>query len=85
MGFFGSVVGFALGYAAGMKVGDRPVQAVRRAATDARASAASAAAAAGRLRSKIGGVGERAIDVRQVREVMTAAPETVTLDEGKLA
>lgn len=78
MGIFGGTVGFALGYAAGMKVGDRPLQAVRRAAAGARASAASASAAADRLRSRIGGVGERTIDVRQVREVMTAAPETVT-------
>jgi CBS domain-containing protein len=80
MGIFGGTVGFALGYAAGMKVGDRPLQAVRRAAAGARASAASASAAADRLRSRIGGVGERTIDVRQVREVMTAAPETVTAE-----
>lgn len=80
MGIFSGTVGFALGYAAGMKVGDRPLQAVRRAAAGARASAASASAAADRLRSRIGGVGERTIDVRQVREVMTAAPETVTAE-----
>jgi CBS domain-containing protein len=80
MGIFSGTVGFAMGYAAGMKVGDRPLQAVRRAAAGARASAASASAAADRLRSRIGGVGERTIDVRQVREVMTAAPETVTAE-----
>lgn len=80
MGIFSGTVGFALGYAAGMKVGDRPLQAVRRAAAGARASATSASAAADRLRSRIGGVGERTIDVRQVREVMTAAPETVTAE-----
>jgi CBS domain-containing protein len=80
MGIFSGTVGFAMGYAAGMKVGDRPLRAVRRAAAGARASAASASAAADRLRSRIGGVGERTIDVRQVREVMTAAPETVTAE-----
>ncbi len=77
---FSGIVGFVMGYAAGMKVGDRPVRAVRGAAVDARARAASVSAAAARMRSRIGGVGERTIDVRQVREVMTAAPETVTPD-----
>jgi CBS domain-containing protein len=80
VGMFSGIVGFVMGYAAGMKVGDRPVRAVRGAAVDARARAASVSTAAARMRSRIGGFGERTIDVRQVREVMTAAPETVTPD-----
>lgn len=78
MGIMSGILGFGLGYAAGMKVGDRPVQAWRRTAADARARGTSLFEAAGRVRSRIGGVSGRTIDVRQVREVMTAAPETVT-------
>lgn len=60
MGVFSGILGFGLGYAAGMKIGDRPVQAWRK--------------------TRIGGVSGGTIDIRQVREVMTAAPETVTAE-----
>jgi CBS domain-containing protein len=58
MGIWSGVVGFGLGYAAGAKIGDRPLRSLRGAG--------------------IGGVGRRTVDVRQVREVMTTLPETVT-------
>jgi CBS domain-containing protein len=80
VGIFSGVVGFGLGYAAGMKVGDRPIRAARGVADEARARASSVSTAAARMRSRITGLGERTIDVREVREVMTAAPETVTPD-----
>lgn len=78
MGMVSGILGFGLGYAAGMRIGDRPIQAWRRTTADARARGTSLLEAAGRVRSRIGGVSGRTIDVRQVREVMTAAPETVT-------
>jgi CBS domain-containing protein len=78
MGIVSGILVFGLGYAAGTKIGDRPIQAYRRTAADARARGTSLLEAAGRVGSRIGGVSGRTVDVRQVREVMTAAPETVT-------
>jgi CBS domain-containing protein len=77
MGFASGILGFGLGYAAGMRLGDRPIKAVQSTATSARQGAASLSAAADRMRSSVGGVGRRMVDVREVREVMTAAPESV--------
>ena len=86
MGFIGTVVTFAAGYVAGLKVGDKPVVAVRDAFGQARERAARLAGQASETRSRaIGGMkeqmgGGRTMDVREVREVMTAAPETIDLD-----
>jgi CBS domain-containing protein len=77
MGMFSGIVGFGLGYAAGMRIGDRPVRSIRRTADEARARARSLSAGAGRIRSSIEGVGGRTLDVRQVREIMTTVPEAV--------
>jgi CBS domain-containing protein len=78
MGIASGILGFGLGYAAGMKFGDRPIRTMQGTASTARAGAASVSAAADRVRSRMGGVSRRTVDVREVREVMTAAPETVT-------
>jgi CBS domain-containing protein len=78
MGFASGILGFGLGYAAGMRLGDRPIRAVRGTAMSARQGAASLSAAADRMRSSVGGIRGRTVDVREVREVMTAAPETVS-------
>lgn len=82
-----SIVVFGAGYAAGMKIGDRPVVAARTTVTDLRSRASSLADTAGeRARSAAEMVGSRVsqgtetIDVRQVREIMTAAPETIAPD-----
>jgi CBS domain-containing protein len=77
MGMFSGIVGFGLGYAAGMKIGDRPIRSLQRTADDARARARSLSDAADRLRSRMSGSGSRTVDVRQVRDVMTVVPETV--------
>jgi CBS domain-containing protein len=78
MGIASGILGFGLGYAAGVKFGDRPIKRMQDTASGMRAGAASISAAAGRVRSKVGGVSHRAVDIREVREVMSAAPETVT-------
>ena len=77
MGIFSGIVGFGLGYAAGMRIGDRPIRSLQRTADDARARARSLSDAADRLRSRMSGAGARTVDVRQVRDVMTVVPETV--------
>jgi CBS domain-containing protein len=77
MGIFSGIVGFGLGYAAGMRVGDRPIRSLQRTADDARARARSISDAADRVRSRMSGAGARTVDVRQVRDVMTVVPETV--------
>ena len=85
MGLFGTAVAFAAGYVAGNKMGDKPVMAIRDAVDQARARVST-------LASRTSGSGSRAIagmkeqlagpkvDVRQIRDVMTAAPETIELD-----
>jgi CBS domain-containing protein len=77
MGIFSGIVGFGLGYAAGMKIGDRPIQAIRTSVDQARGQAETLATAANRLRARVSGLGGRTVDVRRVREVMTTIPETV--------
>lgn len=63
MGLFGTLASFGAGYVAGMKLGDRPLNAAKKAAEEVRGRATGAT-----------------VDVRQVREVMTGTPETVTLE-----
>jgi CBS domain-containing protein len=61
MGLFGTLISFGAGYVAGMKLGERPLDAAKKAAEDVK----------GRARGST-------VDVRQVREVMTSSPQTVT-------
>jgi len=81
MGLFSTIVSFGAGYVAGMRIGDRPVTAARDAVGRARETASTVAArassATGGLRGSAGTPSAGTIDVRDVREVMTAAPETV--------
>jgi CBS domain-containing protein len=78
MGLVTSLISFGAGYAAGMRLGDRPIVAARDAMGQARERAGSASPLASRLMGSSGGAGrDGTIDVRDVREVMTATPETV--------
>ena len=90
MGLFTTTLALGAGYYAGMKLGDRPVRAARDAkdqmrgraeavgtqASDLRTRASEAARA---VRSRLA-VGDATLDVRAVREVMSAAPETVDIE-----
>lgn len=79
MGMLATLVAFGVGYAAGMKIGDKPVRAVRSAAVEARMRASTLVGTAGSIRSRAMRIGMGStIDVRNVREVMSALPETVT-------
>jgi CBS domain-containing protein len=78
MGIGSGIVGFGLGYAAGMKVGDRPIRALQRTADGARMQVGSVRESAERLRAKVSSVADRTVDVRSVRDVMTPVAETVT-------
>jgi CBS domain-containing protein len=80
MGLFGTLISFGAGYAAGMKFGDKPVNAFRNVKEEARDKVSTLAQTASDLRSRAMGEGGSTIDVRTVREVMSAAPETVTPD-----
>jgi len=80
MGLFGTLISFGAGYAAGMKFGDKPVNAFRNVKEEARDKASTLAQTASDLRSRAMGEGGSTIDVRTVREVMSPAPETVTPD-----
>jgi CBS domain-containing protein len=80
MGLFGTLISFGAGYAAGMKFGDKPVNAFRSVKEEARDKASTLAQTASDLRSRAMGEGGSTIDVRTVREVMTATPETVMPD-----
>lgn len=80
MGLFGTLISFGAGYAAGMKFGDKPVNAFRNVKEEARDKASTLAQTASDLRSRAMGEGGGTIDVRTVREVMSAALETVTPD-----
>lgn len=85
MGLFGAAVAFVAGYAAGIKLGDKPVVALKDTLDHARGRASTLASQASEPGSGgIGGMMERMtgakVDVRQVRDVMTEAPETVELD-----
>jgi CBS domain-containing protein len=78
MGLFGTLISFGAGYAAGMKFGDKPVNAFRSVKEEARDKASTLAQTASDLRSRAMGDGGSTIDVRTVREVMSATAETVT-------
>jgi CBS domain-containing protein len=78
MGLFGTLISFGAGYAAGMRFGDKPVNAIRSAKEEAREKASTLAQSASSLRSRAMGDSGGTIDVRTVREVMSATPETVT-------
>jgi CBS domain-containing protein len=66
MGVLGTILSFGAGYALGAKNGMEPVRRVQSKVMR-------------RFPEPIRSIGDR-IDVRQVRDVMTAAPQTVTLD-----
>ena len=78
MGLFGTLISFGAGYAAGMKFGDKPVNAFRSVKEEARDKASTLAQTASDLRSRAMGEVGSTIDVRTVREVMSATAETVT-------
>jgi signal-transduction protein with cAMP-binding, CBS, and nucleotidyltransferase domain len=88
MGLLGSLVSFGVGYYAGARIGDKPVIAVRDAVGEVR-QRATALANQGRTRTIGGGraqtrreamtAGGSMMDIREIRQVMTAAPETVEL------
>ena len=85
MGLLGTAIAFAAGYVAGTKMGDKPVDAIRDAMGQARERASTLASQAsdsgtrafGDMKEQLTGP---KVDVRQVRDVMTAAPETIELD-----
>lgn len=86
MGLFGTMIAFAGGYIAGMRIGDRPILAARGAVNEARGRASDLVAAAEGVRTRVMEKAPPALDIREVREVMTPAPRTVlpaaTLDEA---
>lgn len=90
MGLFTNLFSFAAGYFIGAKVGTRPIDAVRTAVTGGQGQDLSLAQRARELTSRVQGQassGSRpshgsSIDVRAVRDVMTAAPETVATTSG---
>ena len=69
MGVMGTIVGFGAGYALGAKRGAAPIQRVEGKIRDAVAQ---------RLPAPLRSIGTT--EARQVREVMTAVPQTVTLE-----
>ena len=88
MGVISTIVSFGAGYVAGMRVGDKPLVAARGAMDRARGRASSITSRASDLLGRptgamtSGSSSELTIDVRDVREVMTAAPETVTIEDS---
>jgi CBS domain-containing protein len=87
MGLLSTVVSFGAGYVAGMRVGDKPVVAARDAVDRARGRASAITSRAAELTNRATGAmasGSRTqgtIDVRDVREVMTATPETLEVED----
>jgi CBS domain-containing protein len=77
MGLIWTLAAFAGGYATGAKMGDRPMVLARNAMNDVRARATSAAESA---RNMASGTAVRLVDVRPVRDVMSAPVESVGLD-----
>ncbi len=72
MGLLWTLGAFAGGYVAGMKMGDRPIEAAKSKMVEARGKATSVGtAAAEALRENM------PVDVRHVRELMSSPPETV--------
>ena len=88
MGLISTIVSFGAGYVAGMRVGDKPVLAAREAMDRVRGRASSITSRASELTGRATGAmtsgssSKGTVDVRDVREVMTAAPETVTVDDS---
>jgi CBS domain-containing protein len=89
MGLFANLLSFGAGYAAGAKVGTRPVEAVRTAISGGQERVGSVAAQARQLSSRLKPSASRlprvpsgSVDIRNVREVMTSAPETVETTSG---
>jgi len=86
MGLISTVVSFGAGYVAGMRVGDKPVVAAREAMERARGKASvltsRASELTGRATGASGSSSQGTIDIRDVREVMTSVPETVTIDDS---
>ena len=90
MGLVTTALALGAGYYAGMKLGDRPVRAVRDARDQMRGGAEAVGAQASDLRTRASeaarairsrvAMGDAALDVRAVREVMSATPETVEID-----
>jgi CBS domain-containing protein len=74
MGLFTTIAAFVGGYVAGVKMGDRPLSAVKESLGQAR-DRASALATGAREMTGSGGRGD--VDLRAVREVMTSPVETV--------
>lgn len=87
MGLFWHAVTFGAGYFAGSRIGDKPVVAVRDAMNQARDRATDLTGRAGEMRTRtLGGMTSAGttsrgttMDIREIREVMTAAPETIQL------
>ena len=77
MGLIWTLAAFAGGYATGAKMGDRPMVLARNAMNDVRARATSAAESA---RNMASGTAVPLVDVRPVRDVMSAPVESVGLD-----
>jgi CBS domain-containing protein len=88
MGLISTVVSFGAGYVAGMKVGDKPVVAAREAMERARGKASVLTSRGSELTGRATGAmtsgssSQGPIDIRDVREVMTSVPETVTIDDS---
>ena len=87
MGLFTNLLSFGAGYAAGVKIGMRPVDATRTLVAKARTDLSTATTRATEMREALArsNVASRlrapgtSVDVREVREVMTSSPETITL------
>jgi|tagenome__1003787_1003787.scaffolds.fasta_scaffold20856951_1 CBS domain-containing protein len=79
MGVFGTVVSFGAGYVAGMRIGDKPVMAARRGVDQMRSKASTITQQATQMKERAMGTigGATDIDLREVRELMSSAPETV--------
>jgi signal-transduction protein with cAMP-binding, CBS, and nucleotidyltransferase domain len=93
MSIFSNVLSFGAGYAAGVRVGDRPLVAARSVLHEGQRKMSAVASQASYVRGQLTGARRAAvdssertagsgttIDVREVREVMTAAPETIRTD-----
>ena len=76
MGLLWTLGAFAGGYVAGMKMGDRPIEAAKSKMQEARAKATGAGSAASEaIRGTM-----PVVDLRQVRDVMSSPAETVGPD-----
>jgi CBS domain-containing protein len=80
MGIWSGIVGFGVGYAVGRTTSGGTTGSSLEGTGRGRATAQSfsLSGVADRLRATIGGVATRTVDVRQVRDVMTPVPETVS-------